>query len=835
MIRKIAIIALLVLGIIRNGFAQSDSINSYATIDYGSSKSYIVAGFEVTGTSYYDKSVIQIIAGISIGQKIKIPSDDVTKTITALWKQKLFDDIKLKVQKIENEKIWLELALKEKPRLSTFSIIGVRKGKAEDISEVLSMKAGQIINQNLMVTVEREIKKFFADKGRSDTKVKFELVDYNPVKNTNKLKIFVTPGPKIKIENIIIDGNIALSDKQVRGQMKETKWRKRLFSKSKFIEENYNDDKQLIIEKYLSMGYRDIQIVSDSVWRGSNQNVNIKIVINEGLKYYFRNINFIGNSKYKDDELHRVLNIKRGDVYDQTLLDQRLNMSQQGLDVSTLYMDDGYLFFRVEPVEVLIENDSIDLEIRITEGEQARINKVTVKGNTKTSDHVILRELRTKPGQLFSRSDITRSLRELSQIGYFNPEALGVNPVPNPATGTVDIEYKVEERANDQIELSGGWGAGMIIGTLGLTINNFSARKVTKSGAWNPIPSGDGQRISLRAQTNGTFFQSYSASFTEPWLGGKKPNALSVSIFHSRQTNGYSSSDGRSTGLFTSGLTVGLGKRLKWPDDYFVLQYQASFQQYDHKYSEAGLPYISSIAAGVSNNLSFKMVLGRNSTDQIIYPRSGSNISLSLQATPPYSLLSNSINSGSNLRWLEFHKWKFDATFFNRIFGDLVFMTRLNFGAIGRYNNDLAITPFERFWVGGAGLTGFNLDGRELISLRGYSDNSLTPLYRDPNTLSIAPKGATVYNRFTMELRYPISLNPQATVFPLMFVEAGNAQLDFRDFNPFKVYRSYGMGVRIFLPMFGMIGLDYGWGIDDIPLRQGVNGGNFHFLIGQQF
>ncbi|MBJ7427734.1 MAG: outer membrane protein assembly factor BamA [Bacteroidia bacterium] len=834
MIKKIAFIVIIMVSLVKFGFSQNDTVSNYATIDYGAAKTYIVAGFEVTGTSYYDKGVIQIIAGISIGQKIKIPSDDVTKAITSLWKQKLFDDIRLKVQRIENERIWLELALKEKPRLSTFSIIGVRKGKAEDISEALTMKSGQIINQNLLVTIEREIKKFYADKGRSDTKVKFEMVDYNAVKNTNRLKIFVTPGPKIKIDDIIIEGNAALTDKQIRGQMKETKWKKRLFAKSKFIEENFNDDKQKVIAKYLSLGYRDIQIVSDSVWRGKDQNVNIKMVINEGLKYYFRNIKFIGNSKYKDADLHRVLNIKRGDIYDQTLLDERLNMSQQGLDVSTLYMDDGYLFFRIEPVEVLIENDSIDLEIRITEGEQARINKVTVKGNTKTSDHVILRELRTKPGQLFSRSDITRSLRELSQIGYFNPEALGVNPVPNPATGTVDIEYKVEERANDQIELSGGWGAGMIIGTLGLTINNFSARKVSRASAWNPIPSGDGQRISLRAQTNGTFFQSYSASFTEPWLGGKKPNALSVSVFHSRQTNGFSSDDGRSTGLFTSGLTVGLGKRLKWPDDYFVLQYQGSFQQYDHKYSDAGLPYISSIAQGISNNISLKVVLGRNSTDQIIYPRSGSNISLSLQVTPPYSLFAN-VNSSQNMRWLEFHKWKFDATFFNRILGDLVFMTRVNFGAIGNYNSSLGITPFERFWVGGAGLTGFNLDGRELVALRGYQDNTLTPLYTDPFSGQTAPKGATVYNRYTMELRYPISLNPQATVFPLVFAEAGNAQLQFKDFNPFKLYRSYGMGVRIFLPMFGMIGLDYGWGIDDVPLRQGVNGGNFHFLIGQQF
>lgn len=825
-------------------FAQKDSNGLYAVVDYNSPKTYIVGGVEISGTNYYDKSVLLVLAGIQPGQKIRIPSDEVTKTINNLWKQKLFDDIKIKVQKIEDEKIWLEIQLREKPRLSTFSIKGLRKGKAEDLRTELTMTSGIIITENLLKSTEREVKKFFTDKSRPNASVKIEQESDNPSQNTAKLKLTIDQGQKIKIYDITFSGNSALTEKQIRGLFKNTKRQRRLFAKSRFMEEEYNDDKQKIIDKYLSLGYRDIQIVSDSVWQHNLNSLQIHISIFEGRKYFFRNLKFVGNTKYSEEKLKGVLNIKSGTIYDQSQLDEKLNMSQAGLDISTIYMDDGYLFFRIEPVEVLVENDSIDLEIRIFEGEQARINKVTVKGNTKTSDHVILRELRTKPGQLFSRSDITRSLRELASIGYFNPEALGVNPVPNPNTGTVDIEYKVEERANDQIELSGGWGAGMIVGTLGLSLNNFSARKLFTPKYWNPIPSGDGQRISLRAQTSGTFYQSYSASFSEPWLGGKRPNSFSFSIYHSRQSNGYTSEDSRLAGLYTTGMQIGLGKRLKFPDDYFTLQYQLSFQQYDHQYSLLGVPYISSIGKGLSNNISFKVILSRNSTDQIIYPRSGSNISLSLQFSPPYSLFGvdvsqlndNSSNEGNNvnLRWLEFHKWKFDASFFNRIMGNLVFMTRVNFGAIGSYNSSTGITPFDRFWLGGSGLTGFSLDGRELIALRGYQDNTLTPMVFNSN-LGLQQKGGTVYNRYTMELRYPVSLNPQATVFPLLFAEAGGDWSNFRDFNPFKVYRSYGLGVRIFLPMFGMIGLDYGWGIDDVPLRIGANGGNFHFLIGQQF
>lgn len=818
-----------------------------SVIDYSLPKSYEISGIMISGTNYYDKTVLQSLSGLSIGQKIKIPGDDISQAISTLWKQKLFDDVKIRVLDITGDKISLEIVLREKPRLSTFTIKGLRKGKANSLREELTLKAGQIITDNLIATTKAQIKKYFDDKGFIDAKATFEVLTDDPKKNTSKLRITVDEGSKIKIENITFYGNSTVSSKKLRKALKKTKEYRRLLAKSKFIEAEYEEDKEKLIQKYLTMGYRDIEIVKDSIYRSGKKRLSIDITLNEGSKYFFRDIAFTGNTKYTSTQLNDILRIKRGDVYNQSLLDSRLNMSQTEMDISTLYMDDGYLFFRIEPVEVLVEGDSIDLELRISEGPQARINKVTVKGNTKTSDHVILRELRTKPGQLFSRSDITRSLRELSSVGYFNPEALNVNPVPHPENGTVDIEYIVEERPNDQIELSAGWGVNSIVGTLGLTLNNFSTKKMLNPKAWSPVPSGDGQRLSLRAQTNGTFYQSYSASFTEPWLGGKKPNALSVSVFHSVQTNGYAKGEAMRSALFTTGFTVGLGKRVKWPDDYFVVQYSLNLQRYNNVYNAYGQSNIPSIPQGESNSISLKFAVSRNSTNQPIYPSKGANISFSVQATPPYSMFSNknynTISDAERFRWLEFHKWKFDATYYTPIVGKLVIMSRANFGFIGNYNPAVGMTPFERFWVGGSGLMGFNLDGRELVALRGYQDYTLTPIVNQRVTTSLGVidnavrQGGTIYNRYTFELRYPISTNPQATIFPLVFAEAGGAWLQFKDFNPFQVYRSVGAGVRIFLPMFGMIGLDYGYGFD-VPTNSvdgQYNRGNFHFLLGQQF
>jgi outer membrane protein insertion porin family len=809
-------------------------------IDYNNPRTYEIANIVITGTNFYDKSVLMVLSGLQIGQKIRIPSEDITKTITNLYKQKLFDDVSLRIMDIQDNKLTIEIYLREKPRLSTFTIKGLSKSKANTLREELTLKAGQIVTENLISATRNEIKKFYSEKGYLNADATIVQLPDDIKKNTAKLRIDVNRGNKIKIHDILIEGNTALEDRQIRKLLKDTKPKYRILAKSRYEEDKFTDDKQRIIDKYLSMGYRDVEIVSDSVYKYDEQTLEIKIQLEEGKKYYFRDIKFIGNIKYTSEELNSVLKIKKGDVYDQTLLDTRLRMNQTGLDISTLYMDDGYLFFNVNPVEVLVESDSIDLEIRMYEGDQARINKVTVVGNTKTSDHVILRELRTKPGQLFSRSDVTRSLRELSQLGYFNPEGLNVNPMPNQASGTVDIEYKVEEKPNDQIELSAGWGANSIVGTLGLTLNNFSTRRMLDKNAWSPIPSGDGQRISLRAQTNGVAFQSYSASFTEPWLGGKKPNSLSVSVFHSVQSNGYNKADIRRTALLTTGLTIGIGKRLKFPDDFFTIQYQLNLQRYNNDNSISGGSYLPFLPEGYSNSVSLRIILSRNSTDQPIYPSAGSNISISGQFSPPYSLMNGKdytkIPENEIYKWLEFYKWKFDGTWFTRLAGSkrpLVLMTRANFGFLGRYNDALSYTPFERFWLGGSGLVGFNLDGRELIALRGYADNSLTPKVVTNGRLSTI--GGIIYNRFTMELRYPISTNPSATVFPLVFFEGGKAWSKYDDYNPFDIYRSVGVGVRIFLPMFGMIGLDYGYGFDEVLFTPGVNKGNFHFLLGQQF
>jgi outer membrane protein insertion porin family len=820
---------------------SADSTTSNVFVDYSYPRTYEIANIVITGTSYYDHNVLQVLSGLAPGQKIRVPSEDIAKAINSLWKQKLFEDISIRVMDIQDDKITLEIYLKEKPRLSVFSIRGLRKGKANSLREELTLKSGQIITENMVKRTRNEVKKYFAEKGFLDADAKITQEPDDLRKNTAKLKIEVERGPKVKISDIQFVGNEAMSDRKIRLLFKKTKPRYRFLAKSRYNEDDFNEDKQRIIQKYLAMGYRDIEIVKDTVYRTKRNRIEIDVTINEGRKYYFRNITFIGNTKYTTEKLKSILRIKKGDVYDQSLLDQRLNMSENGSDISTLYMDDGYLFFNIMPVEVLVENDSIDLEIRMHEGEQARINNVTVKGNTKTSDHVVLRELRTKPGQLFSRSDITRSLQELSRVGYFNPEALGVNPIPHPESGTVDIEYKVEERPNDQIELSAGWGASTVVGTLGLTLNNFSTKRFFQKNAWKPVPSGDGQRLSLRAQSNGTFFQTYSASFTEPWLGGKRPNSLSVSFYYSIQSNSRSIGDPLRSSLHTFGTTVGLGKRLSWPDDYFVLQHQLSYQRYENYPNVNNESFLALVPAGGSNNISYRISLIRNSLDQIIYPRMGSNISFSVQFTPPYSMFTNkdyrNIDDKEKIRWLEFHKWKFDATSFITLVDKLVLMSRANFGFIGYYNKDIGFPPFERFWLGGSGLMGFSLDGRELIALRGYSDNSLTPLYLNPSTLSYQRQGAVVYNKYTMELRYPISLNPQATVFPLVFAEAGKAWLDYKSFNPFDIYRSVGGGVRIFLPMFGMIGLDYGYGFDLPPFSQDgtVNRGQFHFLIGQQF
>src|SRR3989339_203435 len=794
--------------------------------DYANPKEYEIGGITISGIKFLDQDVLINLTGLQIGDTIPVPGEDLTKAIEKLWKQNLFSDIKITATRTIENKIFLDFYLLERPRLARFSFNGIKKGEADDIREKINLVKGAQVTDNILMKSTNTIKSYFIEKGFLNVEVEIKQQDDTAMQNHIILDFDIKKNNKVKIFKVDFQGNTVFTERQLLRAMKNTKQKNgpgkyNIFRTSKFIEENFRDDKNKIIAKYNEKGYRDAKIVLDSVSKYDDRHVQIKIKIDEGHKYFFRNIAWVGNTKYKADILNAYLGIKKGDIFNQALLDEKLFIDQNG--VSSLYLDDGYLFFSVTPVEVKVENDSIDLEMRIYEGRQAIVNNIIITGNTKTNEHVVRREIRTKPGQLFNRSDIIRSQRELAQLGYFNPEKLDVNPTPNMMDGTVDIEYIVEEKPSDQIELSGGWGANMIVGTLGVSFNNFSARNFFKKDAWRPLPSGDGQRLSIRAQTNGMYYQAYSASFVEPWLGGKKPNSLSVSVYHTIQTNGYQSIDSLKQFIHITGVSTGLGRRLKWPDDFFTLYNELSFQRYDLKKWSYFI-----FNTGTAKNLSFSTTFGRNSIDQPIYPRKGSMFSLSLNLTPPYSLLINkdweNLPALEKYEWIEYHKWTFSASWFTRLAGDLVLNTKANFGFLGMYNKKWGHSPFGGFTVGGDGLSGYNLYGRDVVSLRGYDNGSLTP-----------DQGGNLYNKLTMELRYPLTLNPNATLYALTFLEGGNCWYDFKNYNPFDIKRSAGIGIRIFLPMIGMLGVDWGWGFDDIPGKIGGNKSQFHFVLGQQF
>ncbi|MFN8165703.1 MAG: outer membrane protein assembly factor BamA [Bacteroidia bacterium] len=802
-------------------------------VDYGNPKTYHIGGVLVTGTQYLDQNVLINISGLSVGDSLDIPGDKISTAIQNLWKQGLFSDIRILVSKVEGNIVFFEIKVQERPRLSNFRFTGgVSKSDADKIREKRLIESGKVVTENTLSNVKNVVRNFYVEKGYLNAAVTIREVRDSATSNFEQLVIDVDKKNRIKIHDINFYGNENITASKLRRAMKDSKRKRwyKIFTSSKYLEDKYEDDKKKILDKYTEKGFRDVKIVSDSVYRHDDKTVNIDIHIDEGHKYFFRNITWVGNTKYSSKTLDAVLGIKKGDIYNQSVLDQRLFMSQNGNDVSSLYMDDGYLFFNVTPVETSVTNDSIDIEMRIYEGKQARINKVTVVGNVKTNDRVIMREIRTKPGQLFSRADIIRTQRELAQLGYFDQEKLGVNPKPNPADGTVDIEYTVEEKPSDQLELSGGYGANQLVGTLGLSFNNFSAKHIFDPSYYTPLPSGDGQRVSIRAQTNGKYYQSYNASFTEPWLGGKKPNSLSVSIFHSIQSNGVAKSEPNRQSIVIDGASVGLGKRLKWPDDYFTIYHEVSYQYYTlQNYGGTFL-----FSNGNSNNLSFQESISRNSIDAPIYPRSGSQLSLTLQFTPPYSLF-NSIDyktatDAQRYKFIEYHKWKFSSSWFTKLVGDLVLNTKIQYGFLGVYNHEVGASPFERFYLGGDGLSGYSLDGREIIALRGYSNNSVTPTNALGSTI-----GGTIFDKYTLELRYPLSLNPSATIYLLTFAEGGNTWLKFNEFNPFSAKRSFGAGIRIYLPVFGLLGLDYGVGLDKIPNQPAASGGQFHFSIGQQF
>ncbi|MEI6766732.1 MAG: POTRA domain-containing protein [Bacteroidota bacterium] len=840
-------------------------------IDYSTPRDYKIKKIIFTGARHTDMNICLLLTGLYEGETIQVPGEKISKAISNLWKQGLFDDIKVYATEITETEISLEFNLKEHPRLQEAPLFSsnIKKGDVDNLREKLNLAKGDVVNDNVLLRSKTIVQNYFVDKGFLNCDVKLiEKIDSTGNRYGSKLMIDVNKHSRVKIRKINITGNDFLSSVKIKHKLKKTKESSvfepleglpkflytslrdyykydstdflraaakhfedkvvlRLLKGAKFSEEEYTKDKASLIEKYNELGFRDAKIISDTIIKKDDRFIDINLNLQEGKRYYFRKVDWIGNTKYTASELNSILKISKGDIYNLKVLEANLNYNPAGVDVSSLYMDDGYLFFQATPVEVAITGDSIDIEVRIIEGKQAYINKVSVRGNTKTNDHVIIREIRSKPGQLFSRADIIRTTRELAQLKYFDAEKIQPDIQPNPIDGTVDIEYAVQETSSDQLELSGGWGMGRIIGTLGVSFNNFSTRNFFKKAAWQPLPSGDGQKLSVRAQSNGAYYQAYNASFTEPWLGGKKPNAFSISVYYSVQSNGLKASDASRQSINIWGASVGLGKRLTWPDDYFTLYHEINYRNYklQNYYSTFNF------SNGTSNNLNYTLTLSRNSIDAPIYPRSGSEVMVSVSATPPYSLFSskdyNTLSDSKKYEWIEYHKWKFNTSWFTKLAGNLVLNARTKFGFLGLYNRSLGIAPFERFYLGGDGLSGFALDGRELIGLRGYSNNSVTPRNNEGYV------GGTIYNKYTLELRYPISLNPMATVYLLGFAEAGNSWERFKDFGPFDVKRSAGVGVRIFLPMFGVLGLDWGYGFDKIPGMDGANKSQFHFSINQ--
>ncbi|MGZ3932090.1 MAG: outer membrane protein assembly factor BamA [Bacteroidia bacterium] len=824
--------------------AQTDSLQ---TIDYAAPHTYTIGGIEVSGADFTDKNVIRLLSGLMVGDKIQIPSDKTTDAIKLLWKQGLFEDVKIIQDKVIGDAVFLRVDVTERPRLTAFNFTGdrVKKSEKDDIRNKIRLIREKVVTDYTIGFVTNTVKDYYVNKGYYNVNVKVSQEKDKLAKTPHVyLNISVDKGSKVRIKNFIIHGNTVVKKFWLMRKIKDSKPFRLYnpFNSGKYLEENLAKDIPSIIEKYNGKGYRDARVVKDTVYFVNKKRVNVEVYLEEGHKFYFGSFKWFGNTKYRSGQLDTILGIKKGEIFDQTRLDQKLFQNPNGYDITSLYMDDGYLFFELRPAENNIHSDTIDYDVQMHEGRQAIINKVTVKGNDKTNDHVIFREIRTRPGQLFRRSDIMRTQRELAQLGYFDAEKLNVVPTPNPAEGTVDIEYTVEEKPSDQIQLSGGWGGGRIIGTLGVTFNNFSMRNFFKKEAWRPLPTGDGQRFSVQAQTNGIYYQSYNISFTEPWLGGKKPNSLTVSLFNSSFSNGIQkkiTQDGvkvpnpASYYMNITGGSVGFGKRLKWPDDFFQMYTSLNYNYYELWQYPAFI-----FGTGYANDLDIGLNISRNSVDAPIFPKNGSNITFSGKWTPPYSAFNGKnyadLSQTERYKFIEYQKYKFTAEWFTQLTNkkggegkesrNLVLRTKVGFGFLTYYNQNVGISPFERFYLGGSGLSGYqNFVAREIIALRGYPDNSLSSTQGDP-----------IVSRYTMELRYPITTNPQATIFILGFAEAGNSWANYKNYNPFDVKRSAGVGLRVFLPMFGLLGVDYGWGFDNVPgnASAGNGKGQFHFTIG---
>ena len=833
---------------------------------------YEIAAIHAVGAQYLDQDLLVAVSGLTVGQKVKLPNDDViAKAIRNLWKQDLFANVDIVITKFIGNKIFLDIVVEERPRMSRKNFKGVKKNEATELNEKLNLVSNRVVTDGVKKESIVRVRKYFIDKGYGNVQVNIRERRDSAKANSVILTFIVDKGHKTHINQINIAGNDEVTDARLKRAMKGSKettrltlhplndkgiyadrprnvkgyfrhfgflsptktlefldpyFRFKLFAGSKFNEQKFEDDKQSIVGVYNSMGYRDASIVADTVHAVANGNLNIDIKVSEGHRYYFGDIAWKGNTKYSNDQLTKILGIKRGDIYNQQLLDNRIGRQlspEGGEDISSLYMNDGYLFFNIEPVETSIIGDTINYEMRVTEGTQATVGQVNIFGNDRTNEHVIRREIRTYPGEKFSREYLIRSVREISNLGFFDPEKITPQPRPHPENGTVDIDYTVTEKSSDQLQLSAGFGGGIkFYGNIGITFNNFSIRNIFKPKTWDPLPVGDGQKFSLNYQSNGPLYNSFSTSFTEPWLGGHKPTALTVNAVYSRYSGQSDIAYADTSFIRTIGGGVSLSKRLKWPDDNFVLTYGLNYQNYYlRQYS-----LIADFNNGRSNNFYAKVVVARYSVDNPLYPRSGSDISMMFQFTPPYSSIEGkdytNAPAAEKYKLIEYHKYRFKADWYQKVAGNLVFKLSTKLGYMGYYNKTLGFSPFERFQLGGDGLSGSSyFVGKDIISQRGYE---------------VYASDATIFNKYSAEIRYPFSLSPTSTIYGLAFVDAANGWSDFKTYNPFKLNRDAGLGVRLFLPMFGLLGLDYGVGFDRYDRSTGTTKfkdiSKFTFMLG---
>ena len=876
-INLLKIIALTGLLVIPHGkttaqIADTDTIASPSVL-YSAPKRYEIAGITVSGVDNYEDYVLIGLSGLSIGQVVTIPGEEITAAVKRYWKHGLFSNVSITVEKAVGNQAYLNIALTQRPRLSKLNFNGVKKSEQEDLEAKLSFRQGNQITPNMIDRAKIVIKRYFDEKGFKNAEVNIIQRDDVAENNSLILDINIDKKEKIKVNKIYITGNSALEDKQLKWAMKKTNekgnWR-HLFRPKKFIDNLYEEDKQLLIAKYNEHGYRDAHIVVDSVVTFDDKTVDVYIQVEEGDQYHIRNINWVGNTVYDSEGLAEVLRMKPGDVYNQKMLEERINVDDDA--IGNLYYNNGYVFARVEPVEVNVTTDSVDLEMRVLEGPQATINRVRIAGNDRLYENVVRRELMTKPGDLFSKDALMRSAREIQQMGHFNPEAIAPDVQPDLANGTVDINWMLESKNNDQVEFSLGYGQTGVIGKIALKFTNFSMYNLFhKSDNYRAfIPQGDGQTFTISGQTNGSYYQSYNISFFDPWFGGKRPNSFSVNAFFSLSTglnnnfyntammnNYYNSLYGYGYGNYNNyynnyesyydpdkylrmyGLSLGWGKRLHWPDDYFTLYGELSYTRYDLNNWEYFI-----INNGSSNSISLSLNLGRSSIDNPIFPRQGSEISFNVSLTPPYSLFDGidykslsevkgtDANYNASLRkrynWIEYHKWKFKSKFYTALTNGqkcLVLMARADFGLLGHYNK-YKKSPFETFFVGGDGMSGYSYNYyTDMVALRGYDNGALTPMGQE----------GYAYSRFAMELRYPLMFENSTQIYALAFLEGGNAWTDVRKFNPFDMKRSAGVGVRIFLPMIGLMGIDWAYGFDKINGSTVSSGSQFHFILGQEF